>query len=912
MRAKVGSWGKVLLGVFATSCAFTSAANASTIQVTTTSDDPVSSGCSLRDAISSANTDTAAGNCAAGSGTDTVVVPAGTYRLTDTGAGYLNINRPATISGAGPAQTIIDGNNTNRVFNLAANASGSTIEGVTITHGHAPDGSPNGGTATSSDPATPAVGADGISGGSGGGVFTAARLTTLSDCVIRSNRAGDGGAGENAQGSSGASGPTGADGVGAHGGIGGNGGNGGGVYAHSATLTITDCQITDNSAGDGGTGGAANGGNGGDSSSGFGGNGGSAFAGNGGAGGSGGGIYIDHNFGGSGSLTISASVIDHNAAGGGGASNAANAGSGGDAGHGDVNENGGNAGGAGSGVGGSLAGGAGGSGGGVFTSVPATLVDSDISGDTAGSGHAGALARGSRGGTAVGGGFGGLSFAFAGAGGAGGAGGGIFSSAALTLARIGLTGDHAGAGGAGGAGVPGTGGTGGVNVNTTLTAGGAGGAGGSGGGLGTSGSAARSLSDVTVDSNGAGAGADGGSVSAGGANSGGGAGGAAGAGGGIDNEGGAITVSRSTVSANRLGDNGHGGSAQAPGADGAPGLDGGIDGGNGSSASGTIFTANDRPQCAGTVGDGGHDIVNRAADGCPGTVADPRLGSLADNGGLSPTRAIPASSPAINAYACTGLDQRGATRPAGAGCDIGAYEFAPPLASGEAVQRGDTQVVVHATITPNVSAAVSFAYGRTTGYGSSSPTQTITGSGPQTVSATITGLSRNTTYHFRVHATNRDGTITGSDVTFTTLGNPPAGGNPTALKLTKLSVKPATFAAAKPHAKRHHAPLGTTIRYTLSAKATVTLSFQRRSVGKRSHGRCVASRRTPSRASRCFRYAGGVGFTHTSNRGTTTLPFSGLIRKHALSPGTYRLTMTAKAGREHSHVATVTLTVAAS
>ncbi len=392
----------------------------------------------------------------------------------------------------------------------------------------------------------------------------------------------------------------------------------------------------------------------------------------------------------------------------------------------------------------------------------------------------------------------------------------------------------------------------------------------------------------------------------------GGAGGAAGDGGGIINGGSPITVARSTISANTLGDTGFGGSGAGGGtrgADGAAGTGGGLDAGNGSSASGTIFTANDAPQCAGTIGDGGNNLVNPSAGGCPGTVADPQLGSLADNGGISPTHAIPASSPAINAYACTGLDQRGATRPAGSGCDIGAYELAPPLASGESVDRGDTQVVLHATITPNVNATVSFDYGRTPAGGSTTPEQTITGSGPQTVSATITGLARNTTYHFHVTATNSDGTTTGTDETFTTLGKPPAGGNPTALKLTKVTVNPGTFAAATRHAKRHHAPLGTTIKYTLSAAAKVTLTFQRRSIGTRKNGHCIASRHTPPPRSRCTRYVTVATLTHTSNRGTTKLPFSGLVNKHALAPATYRLVATATSGREHARVVTTTLTI---
>lgn len=61
------------------------------------------------------------------------------------------------------------------------------------------------------------------------------------------------------------------------------------------------------------------------------------------------------------------------------------------------------------------------------------------------------------------------------------------------------------------------------------------------------------------------------------------------------------------------------------------------------------------------------------------------LGPLTDNGGATPTHALMAGSPAIDAVPvadCTNVtgtpilnDQRGALRPAGAACDIGSYEY---------------------------------------------------------------------------------------------------------------------------------------------------------------------------------------------------------------------------------------------
>ncbi|MCB9113536.1 MAG: family 16 glycosylhydrolase [Caldilinea sp.] len=58
-------------------------------------------------------------------------------------------------------------------------------------------------------------------------------------------------------------------------------------------------------------------------------------------------------------------------------------------------------------------------------------------------------------------------------------------------------------------------------------------------------------------------------------------------------------------------------------------------------------------------------------------LADAGLAALADNGGPTWTHALVDGSPAIdaaNATACPATDQRGAPRPVGAGCDIGAFE----------------------------------------------------------------------------------------------------------------------------------------------------------------------------------------------------------------------------------------------
>jgi CSLREA domain-containing protein len=123
-----------------------------TINVTTQADELNSDGdCSLREAIRAANTNTAVDACAAGSGNDSIAIEPGTYNLTRTGAledegltGDLDIFDPVTIVGASLTSTIIDGQGSDRIFQVTADVEVKFIN-LTITNGFATAGSLYGG-----------------------------------------------------------------------------------------------------------------------------------------------------------------------------------------------------------------------------------------------------------------------------------------------------------------------------------------------------------------------------------------------------------------------------------------------------------------------------------------------------------------------------------------------------------------------------------------------------------------------------------------------------------------------------------------------------------------------------------------------------------------------------------------------
>lgn len=605
------------------------------------------------------------------------------------------------------------------------------------------------------------------------------------------------------------------------------------AVASGANVTIRNLTVTGGHAPDGTVGAAGNG----------------TAGGAGGAGANGGGILNQ------GALTLSDSAV--------------------------VNSQAGNGGGGGSGGGpasdpafGGGDGGSGGEGGGIFNTGTLTLAGATIARDTSGAGGSGAI--GGQESTTNPGGTGG-------AGGAGGNGAGIANEGGtVTIAGSAIRGNTGGAGGAGGTG-------GGSNSGGSGTGGpgGAGGAGSSGGGVWSAhGSLSVTNSTVASDTTG-----DGGSGGNGGLGTGAGSTGGHGATGGDSGSGGGIAASGSpgpkllngTVVGNKVGQPGTAGSGGTGAATGAAGTAGatGAGGGLAGMASGVLTVENSLLALNGgsncgpsAVTDGGHNL-GFGDPTCPASFAtgDPNLGPLQDNGGPSWTVSLQVGSAAVDQIPaagadCPATDQRGVARPAGAKCDIGAFEAAGPRANtGAATAVGRTSATLNGSATPNSGlASVRFSYGGTTKYGSNTPAKLITGVAPTAITATIRGLRPHTTYHYRLVATTSGGTVQGADRTFTTSVAP---------KLTRLTVKPSTFRAGR----------GTKISYTDTKAATTKFVVLR-----------LVRHRRPSRVAR---------FSHRDKAGRNSLRFAG----RGLKPGNYRLQATPGLRGQAGSTVTVTFRI---
>jgi CSLREA domain-containing protein len=186
-----------------------------TILVNSTSDVANASDglCTLREAITAANTNSASGivtgECAAGSSSGSDAITFGVTGTINLTAPLPNLASNVTITGPGSSQLTVNRNSGGDYRILSTTSGTIVVSGLTITNGKAPDGGNN-------QPGT-----------DGGGILNSTTLT-LTDVIVTANRAGNGGFDL----------------------AGSRGGQGGGIF-NGGTLTITNCAVTANFAGNG-------------------------------------------------------------------------------------------------------------------------------------------------------------------------------------------------------------------------------------------------------------------------------------------------------------------------------------------------------------------------------------------------------------------------------------------------------------------------------------------------------------------------------------------------------------------------------------------------------------------------------------------------------------------------------------
>jgi hypothetical protein len=112
--------------------------------------------------------------------------------------------------------------------------------------------------------------------------------------------------------------------------------------------------------------------------------------------------------------------------------------------------------------------------------------------------------------------------------------------------------------------------------------------------------------------------------------------------------------------------------------------------------------------------------------------------------------------------------------PAAAGAQTPPAPTAPVATTGGADAVTETAANLNGTVDPNSGLTTyHFEYGTSAAYGLTTPENTVgDGADPAAVEAAIQGLTRNTSYHYRLVATNSAGVSRGADRTFKTAPGP--------------------------------------------------------------------------------------------------------------------------------------------
>jgi CSLREA domain-containing protein len=250
LRALLGA--RAMLTAIACAFAITlsTAAGAAAITVNTISDESTSSDglCSLREAINNANakSDTTSGDCAAGTGNDTIVFSVvGTILLTDTlpQIGSVNdvlVSNILTINGPAAPGITIDGQNAVQIMLVAPGAT-LNLNNLKVANGSAGEGNSGGGIFSDGTlTVTNTTFSGNSAGASGGAVASSDGTLTVINTTFSGNSAGTrGGAIDSSFGTLTVINST----------FSGNAGNSGGAIDNfGGTLTVTNSTLSGNSA----------------------------------------------------------------------------------------------------------------------------------------------------------------------------------------------------------------------------------------------------------------------------------------------------------------------------------------------------------------------------------------------------------------------------------------------------------------------------------------------------------------------------------------------------------------------------------------------------------------------------------------------------------------------------------------
>ena len=147
----------------------------------------------------------------------------------------------------------------------------------------------------------------------------------------------------------------------------------------------------------------------------------------------------------------------------------------------------------------------------------------------------------------------------------------------------------------------------------------------------------------------------------------------------------------------------------------------------------------------------------------------------------------------------------------------------PAVTTNAATNVASSSATLNGSVNPHgITTTVSFQYGLTTSYGSTTAMQTKTGNTVQAVSANISGLTASTTYHFRIVAHNGGGTSFGADRIFTTLS--PTG--PPVVATSSASLIASFSAALNGSLDPHGLTTGVSFQYGTTTSYGSTTSMQ--------------------------------------------------------------------------------------